>query len=407
MCAKIRPRIDPNYRKWQTSVVRVGDRDLTLVTKPGVVGHTNLDVSSILLAEHVHAKSGDIVAHLNCGNGLLGTALGSSGQVARILLADRNVLSVEAAARTIKANGVARVETHLGHGRAAFPRETRCDIVAIRIPHERLAVLQLLYDAFGVLNVGGECYIAGGTREGIKTAARTMEQIFGNAHVVATDSGYRVVLAIKSASLPASPDTFDSPFLQPDTFNEFDMSLRGRSYKSYTRPGVFSWDHVDEATAILAECMVVRPGDRVLDLGCGAGPLGIVASALTAPERITMVDADSEAVRSARKSADAAGAAAARVLVSDVASAVLDESFDLVVTNPPFHVGKATDLTVPMQFMQDSWTVLATGGRLNLVANRTLPYEGAIKWRFGNVAMVHDGRRFKVLTAIKGSATPP
>jgi 16S RNA G1207 methylase RsmC len=90
-----------------------------------------------------------------------------------------------------------------------------------------------------------------------------------------------------------------------------------------------------------------------------------------------------------------------RTLPSDVAEAVIDERFDLVVTNPPFHVGKQTELSVPMQFIEDSWEVLAPGGQLFLVANRTLPYETPIKRRFGNVLMVHDGRRFKVLTATK------
>jgi 16S rRNA (guanine1207-N2)-methyltransferase len=74
-----------------------------------------------------------------------------------------------------------------------------------------------------------------------------------------------------------------------------------------------------------------------------------------------------------------------------------------VVTNPPFHVGKATDLNVPLQFIQESWEVLATGGRLFLVANRTLPYERVIRHRFGNIATLHDGPRFKVLAAVRQS----
>lgn len=407
MCARMRPRIDPNYRVWTKWAIRAGDRELTIVTKPGVASHLKVDVSSLLLAQHVRARTGDVVAHLNCGNGLLGVALGVAGSATRILLADRNILAVDSAARTIEANGMTHAETYLGHGMAALPPGTRCDVIAIRIPTERIAVLQLLYDAFSLLDVGGQCYIAGATNEGIKTAAGTMSQIFGNAVTVATDSGHRVVSAVKRQGLPSSSVVIENPLLRADAFHEFDVALCSHQFRLYTRPGVFSWNHLDEATGILAEHMVTRRGDRVLDLGCGAGPLGILAATMTSPDGITMLDADSEAVRSARKSADAAGATAARILVSDVASAVLQESFDLVVTNPPFHIGKETDLVVPMQFIDDSWTVLAPGGRLNLVANRTLPYEGAIKWRFGNVTTVHDGRRFKVLSAVKEPVTSP
>jgi 16S rRNA (guanine1207-N2)-methyltransferase len=78
-----------------------------------------------------------------------------------------------------------------------------------------------------------------------------------------------------------------------------------------------------------------------------------------------------------------------------------DERFDVVVTNPPFHQGKATDLTVPLQFIADAHAHLRVGGRLYLVANRTLPYEQAIAERFGTVRTLHDGRRFKVLSAIR------
>jgi 16S rRNA (guanine1207-N2)-methyltransferase len=146
--------------------------------------------------------------------------------------------------------------------------------------------------------------------------------------------------------------------------------------------------------------MPLHAGDSVLDLGCGSGPLGI-AAAQSGASRVTMVDVDSEAVRCARRAVDVGGLTNCRALCSDVAHAVRDERFDLVVTNPPFHVGKATDLEVPTQFILDAWQVLKTGGRLALVANRTLPYERLVYETFGNLVTLHDGPRFKVLSATR------
>jgi 16S rRNA (guanine1207-N2)-methyltransferase len=336
---------------------------------------------------------------MNCRTGLLASAIALSGTAARIVLTDRSVLAIEASSRTLSANGVDGAELYVGHGAAALP-DLAANVVAIRIPQEKLALLQLLHDAFTLLKVGGRLYLAGATNEGSKSAARTVEEIFGNAATIATESGHRVIGATKRADRPAGDSGPSSPYLAADAFLEQSFELRGNTHTFLSRPGVFSWDHLDEATAILVEHMDVQAGDRVLDLGCGYGVLGVVAGSI-AGAPVTMVDVDSEAVRSARRSAAAAGLASARAIGSDIASAVLDEQFDLVVTNPPFHVGKATDLSVPIQFIADAFTVLAPGGRLNLVANRTLPYEGAIKYLFKNIATVHDGRRFKVLTAVK------
>jgi 16S rRNA (guanine1207-N2)-methyltransferase len=145
--------------------------------------------------------------------------------------------------------------------------------------------------------------------------------------------------------------------------------------------------------------MEVAEGESVLDIGCGAGALGTLAGLLSADARVLMLDADSEAVRSAIRTAREAGLTHAEARTSDVGAAVGDERFDVVVTNPPFHVGKATDLNVPMQFILDAHTALRPGGRMYLVANRTLPYERAVEARFGNVTKAHDGARFKVLVA--------
>ena len=393
-----------DYRAWQRVTVRVSDREYTVATKPGVFAHGREDTGALLLAEQARVNAGDVVVHLNCGTGLFGAVAASGsaarGSAARVLLADRNVLAVEAARRTLDLNaGAARASVALGHGAQALPAGVVADVVAVRIPHEKLALLQLVHDAFGLLRTGGRCYLAGATNEGAKSAAKLLERVFGRSGVVATGGGHRVLVAIKTSDTVADPTELASPYLAPDAFHTLDVSLGSQPLTLFTRPGVFSWEHLDEATAILAATMEVRPGERVLDLGCGSGALGTVAARASASGRVVMVDADVEAVRSATRTAAAAGAPNAVAMTSDVAGAVLGEQFDVVVTNPPFHVGKATDLDVPQQFIHDAWQVLAPGGRLYLVANRTLPYERVVFQRFGNIATAFDGARFKVLSA--------
>jgi 16S rRNA (guanine1207-N2)-methyltransferase len=391
------------YRDWQQRSVTIEDVSVVVVTKPGVFAHGHVDPSALLLAEHAQVAPADVVVSLNCGNGMFGAVAATIRKAGRVILTDRNVLSVEAATRTLAENRAQNTEVHLAQGVSPLPAELTADVTAIRIPTERLALLQLLWDARTILKPGGRCYIAGATNEGIKSAASTLEQLFGNVRLLAKDSSHRLFVATRRAELPLVPSELETPYRNPDLFLELDAPLRERHIRLSSRPGVFSWDHLDEATAILAGVVAVHPGESVLDIGCGSGALGVLAATLSGTGSVTMLDADVEAVRSATRSAATAGLTNVRALTSDVAAAVIGERFDVVVTNPPFHVGKMTELSVPLQFIHDAWAVLAPGGRLYLVANRTLPYENTIKHRFGNMATLHDGQRFKVLSAVRGA----
>ena len=295
-----------DYHAWQHHVARVGGRAYRVATKPGLFGHETVDQASVMLAEEARVSPGETVAFLNCGAGLFGAVAGAQG-AARVLLADRNVLAFEAAARTIALNDLATGEAFLSQGSVAFPPGVRASTVAIRIPHERLAWMQLLRDAFALLEAGGTCYVGGASNEGVKPAVRAMEQLFGNAMSLSQRGGHRVVRSVKRQSLPMDGELLANPLLAHDAFHEVAAMLRGRPLTLYTRPGVFSWEHLDEATSILADTMELRPGESVLDLGCGAGALGVVAGQITGAS-VTMLDADSEALRCAARTADAAGA---------------------------------------------------------------------------------------------------
>ena len=390
-----------DHHAWRTRTVLVAGRQYSLASKPGLIGHGQADVAAALLAERVAVPPTSTVVHMQCGNGFFGAVAAGSRGAGMVYLTDRSALAVEAAARTLRDSGIGNAKVLAGHGAAPLDPTLRADVVAFRIPTEKLALLQLLADAFTILKIGGQCCIAGATNEGIKSAASLLGEIFGNATVLATDSGFRVVMAVKRAITTPGGALLANPLLERDAFRPVDVTMRGVEMHLFTRPGVFSWEHIDEGTSILADVMEIHAGDDVLDLGCGSGALGLLAAQLSGTGRVTMLDVDAEAVRCATRAIEAAGAANCRAIVSDVASAVHDERFDVVVTNPPFHVGKQTDLDVPTQFIRDAWRVLKPGGRLQLVANRTLPYERLVFDTFGNRTTVHDGPRFKVLSATR------
>ncbi|MCK6507769.1 methyltransferase [Myxococcota bacterium] len=75
----------------------------------------------------------------------------------------------------------------------------------------------------------------------------------------------------------------------------------------------------------------VRPGQRVLDLGCGSGIVGLLAQ--RAGARVVAVDLSPAAVAAAR------GNGLPDVRLGDLFAAVQGERFDLVACNPPYLQG--------------------------------------------------------------------
>jgi 16S rRNA (guanine1207-N2)-methyltransferase len=137
-------------------------------------------------------------------------------------------------------------------------------------------------------------------------------------------------------------------------------------------------------------------GARVLDLGCGYGPLALWAASANAD--VTAVDDDVTAVRSTARNADRHGPSV-RAVHSDLdAELGGGERFDVVLCNPPFHIGKEVRLDVSRAFVRAAHRRLVPGGRLWLVANRALPYERYLEG-WSRVETLAEEGGFKVVLA--------
>lgn len=390
------------YETWQQGPARAGDLVVTVATKPGVFAHGWLDAPSAMLAEAVverPASTDDRSLHLGSGNGWVPAVAKAVGYAPTAI--DRYFTNAEATRRTLDVQtGPAHVVHHAALANP-FVAADSCALVTIRMATDKLGVQLAIAEAFRALTLGGTCLLAGANDEGAKPAARLLETVFGNAQLAAQHSGCRLLVATKRSAIPGDAALLDSPWLDADHFHELTVTLAETGFVASTRPGVFSWEHVDEATGILADLMRIENGESVIDLGCGAGILGVAASRWTPEGRVLMLDADADAVRCATRTAAQAGSTNVEVRASDVASAAADTRVEVVVSNPPFHLGKGTELAIPRAFIEQAYAHLVPGGRLYLVANRTLPYERLIAECFGEVRTAHDGRRFKVIGGVR------
>ncbi|MHB8597502.1 MAG: methyltransferase [Ktedonobacteraceae bacterium] len=230
------------------------------------------------------------------------------------------------------------------------------------------------------LKPGGSLYVVGTKDRGILTIARHMQERFGNVETLEIHKGSRVV---RSQQPPTA--AFSSIPVADDLFH-----------------AVFAQGKLDEGTRLLIAAVDVHPDDDALDIGCGAGYLGLHIARLAREGSVTMVDASLAAVAMAQRSveqSDLSGSRNIRVVPSDGTQAVSSQRFDLVVTNPPFHQGGIQTTEIAERFIRGTAHVLHPQGRFYLVANRFLKYEPVMRECFQHVEEVGGDRRYKVLLA--------
>ncbi|PRD44216.1 methyltransferase [Phyllobacterium phragmitis] len=171
----------------------------------------------------------------------------------------------------------------------------------------------------------------------------------------------------------------------------------------HTAPGMFSHGEVDRASALLAGHLEGRLSGAVADFGAGWGYLS--AECLKYPQKIRKLDlyeADFEAIEAARGNLSGfAGDVPLAFHWHDLVSEPVTEIYDTVVMNPPFHEGRATDVSLGQAFITAAARRLKTGGRLLLVANRQLPYEATLKPLFRSVETLQETDGFKAIEAKK------
>jgi 16S rRNA (guanine1207-N2)-methyltransferase len=173
--------------------------------------------------------------------------------------------------------------------------------------------------------------------------------------------------------------------------------LRGVTLEFYTAPGVFSPDRVDEGTRLLVENAVVRPGDTVLDMGCGYGVIGIAIARSVPRTRVYMVDINRAAVKLARQNARLNGVEdRVTVLHGNLYEPVEGLRFDAILSNPPLTAG----LDVVDRIILEAPRHLRRSGSLQIVVSRAHEHVASLMDKtFGAHKTLASKKGYKVYIA--------
>jgi 16S rRNA (guanine1207-N2)-methyltransferase len=186
-----------------------------------------------------------------------------------------------------------------------------------------------------------------------------------------------------------------------EIFNEWRALGEPREISGFTvQAGVFSSDHIDPGSQLLADHLPAHLHGHVADLGAGWGFLSdAVLKRCPKIRQLDLFEADARALDCARKNL-AGHERPIDYHWHDVTIGIAGD-YDAIIMNPPFHTGQATDVDLGRAFLKVATAALKRGGKLLLVANRQLPYEAALEasglaWR-----KIAEDKVYKILFAEK------
>ncbi|WP_311243857.1 methyltransferase [Microbacterium sp. WCS2018Hpa-23] len=154
-------------------------------------------------------------------------------------------------------------------------------------------------------------------------------------------------------------------------------------------------------------CCAVNDGEPsptpiVVDLGCGTGALA-ASYALVHPEaRLIATDRSAAAVASARATVAANGVAdRVTVMHDDAGSALADAGADVVLLNPPFHLGSSVHTGAATRLFEAAARILRPGGELFTVFNSSLGYRAELTRLVGVTEQLERTPKFTVTRSVR------
>jgi 16S rRNA (guanine1207-N2)-methyltransferase len=245
------------------------------------------------------------------------------------------------------------------------------DYIVVYQPKAKELLDYLLAAVLPLLKEGGQIWLVGDNKSGVKSSAKRLE--VGLDEVGKVDSAKHCLLYAGYKRRPAKPFVFDN------WITTWQQEVAGQMLTLCSLPGVFGHGKLDKGTELFLNqlnehrFMSDVASARILDFGCGDGIIALWMYNKTGA-RITALDDSALALKATELTFAANHASNA---VTTIASNGLHEvkgRFNYIVTNPPFHTGVNTDYSIAESFFMSVKQHLTLNGELFVVANDFLRY---------------------------------
>lgn len=171
----------------------------------------------------------------------------------------------------------------------------------------------------------------------------------------------------------SSDHYFSASPASADERRTISVELNGTVRKIQTAAGIFSPSGLDKGTEVLLK-NVPSPRGRILDIGCGWGPITITAAEQSPASEVYGVDVNERSIELARLNAQSLGLD--NVVVGRPESVDPELEFDTIWSNPPIRIGKEALHELLLLWLPR----LAPGGEAWMVVQKNLGSDSLQKW---------------------------
>ncbi|MGW1410590.1 methyltransferase [Streptomyces sp. NPDC002403] len=274
----------------------------------------------------------------------------------------------------------------------------RVDVLLVRVPKSLALLEDQLHRLAPAVHPDTVVIGTGMVKEIHTSTLKLFERIIGPTRTSLAVKKARLIFSTPSPAAGRAPSPWPHRYELPEGLGP----VSGRTVTNHA--GIFCAERLDIGTRFFLGHLPERGGpDRVVDLGCGNGVVGLSAALANPEATVTFIDESFQAVASAEETfrANTGPDAQAEFLVGDGLAELPPASVDLVLNNPPFHSHQATTDATARTMFHGARAALRPGGELWVVGNRHLGYHTRLRRIFGNCVTVAGDPKFVVLRAVK------
>lgn len=285
-----------------------------------------------------------------------------------------------------KLSQAVKSERITSHFCVEYQAQIKHDLVIINFPKSKAEFGFTLAMLAESMTEDATVIIVGENKSGIKSADKLGKDYLSFCHKVDAARHCLLYIGKFQAELPA--------FNIDEFYKYYQLAVDGIELKIAALPGVFSQNGLDTGTEVLLENLPDNIKGKVLDFGCGAGVIASYIGTAFPDTKLTLVDVSALALQSAQKTLSL-NHLSGECLASNSLSHVQD-SYDFVISNPPFHQGIKTHYAATEQFLTKIKQHLTMHGCITIVANSFLKYPPIMEKAIGSTKTVVVKKGFAI-----------